>query len=285
MRHTTHPKGDWLLLRSWFERNNHNILERAGGVSTLIEIEPRAVSLKPPPSVYLMGPVFMDELRRVCSSITVSVTPSDPRYDGHTRRAKRDRESKPTAALGNAVATPPGGAPDGDLCVRASLAAFKTVSRYGLPWWAVREDLMADGCTAILEAHAKYRPLAITVAHRAMVDSLRMEAIRQRDREWSLGEDPEPDGILDGERSWNVHGSGEPQVARRYSTKEPGAAGRDAALWELIKALPPRQHTAFQLRLEGCTDEEIALRMGATPKAVEGLLARARTSMLEILNP
>jgi RNA polymerase sigma factor (sigma-70 family) len=251
----------------------------------LLEIEPRAVSLKPPPTVFLRGEVFMDYLQRICSSITVSVAPSDPRYDGHTRRARRDREWKSAAALGTALATPPGGAPDGDLCVRASRAAFKRVSRSGLPWWAVREDLLSDGCTAILEAHTKDEPLAITVAHRAMVDSLRREALRQLDREWSSGEDPEPDGILDGERSWNVHGSGEPQVARRYGTKKPGVAGRDTALWELMKALPPRQYTAIGLRLEGCSDEEIAQRMGATPKAVEGLLARARNSMLEILNP
>jgi len=148
--------------------------------------------------------------------------------------------------------------PDGDLCGRASIAAFKTVSRFNLPWWAEREDLVNLGCVAILEAGATDEPLAIAIAHRAMVSYLRAQERRQRDREGPV------DDVRDGER---------------YDPKAPAGAGRDSGLWEAVKALPLRQHTATRLYLEGCGYEEIAQRMDTTPKSVERLLARARSSL------
>jgi len=238
--------------------------------------------LKPSPDVYLGNPsraVFLEAIRRTSLSVTVSIAPYLLRHEFYFKWAKRNRNWKKPWFSETPSAENPEPGPDGDLCSRASLAALKTVS---LPWWAERGDLINEGCCAILQSRAKDEALARTVAYRAMVDYLRRGEVRQRDREWSSGEDEEPDGILDGERSYNVRQSGEPRVARRYNPKQPGVAGRDAALWEAIKALPVRQRTAIQLQVSaGCSNEEIAQRMVTSTKSVEGLLARARKSIKE----
>jgi RNA polymerase sigma factor (sigma-70 family) len=112
---------------------------------------------------------------------------------------------------------------------------------------------MSEGRAAILESGAKDEPLAIAVAHRRMVDYLRKESRRQRDRDWPAVQDTEPDGT-------------------------------NAALWEAMKALPARQYTAIHLQgWMGCSCEEIAERMGITPRSVEGLLSRARKFIKEFL--
>jgi RNA polymerase sigma factor (sigma-70 family) len=253
-------------------------------VHSLITIESRAVSLKPKPDVYLGWPErsdFLEALRHVSLQATVLVTPSDPRHSAYIRRARYNRTSGSSVSASNppaAKAPNPGTILDGDFYTRASLAAFKIVSRHNLPWWAEQEDLVGLGCIAILESGAKDEPLARTVAHRAMVSYLKNQEVRQRDREWrpgsSLGDgtpsELDTDGIFDAD-------------GERYNPREPGGAGRDAALWELIKALPVRQHTAVRLRLEGYSTEEVAQQMVATPKAVERLLARARESMRKTL--
>ena len=236
----------------------------------LTALESRAISLKPGPDVYIERPDkrfgFLEAIRRTCASVTVQASPFDPRHAAYVRRAQQNRsgcigsaqKDAPSAATGHGSAKKP----DGDLCGRASLAAFKTVSRFNLPWWAEREDLVNLGCVAILEAGATDEPLAIAIAHRAMVSYLRAQERRQRDREWPA------DDVLDSER---------------YDSKAPAGSGRDSDLWEALKALPPRQHTATRLYLEGCGYEEIAQRMDTTPKSVERLLAHARTSMKEFL--
>ena len=252
----------------------------------MLNIKPRAWSLKPNPG-RARCPADMEALRVTISSITVSVAPADPRYLAYRRRAMKNREGNREAVplrVQHAKTSEGGNGIDGDLCTQASIAALRWVSRKRLPWWATRDDLVGIGCLAILEAGARDRPLAVKVARCAMVDFLRKETVRQRDREWA-GEDQEPDGLLDGERSYTVRQPEEPRVARRYNLKQPASAGRDASLWESLKALPPRQQTAMRLHLDGCSYAEIAQRTDTTPRAVEGLLGRALGAMKEILDP
>lgn len=259
----------------------------------MLAIEHRAVSLKPGPDVYLGSPArpqFLQDLLRTRSDVIIQASPLHPRHAGYLRRAEcsrvrnRDRRIAEVSEATQAPARKESRI-NGDLCARASLSAFRTVSRSNLPWWAEQCDLVSEGCAAIIEAGAKDEALAVTVAHRAMVDYLRKLSVRQHERVWASGQDSEPDGLLDGERSYDVAPVGERRlIARRHTAKEPGLAGRNAALLDAIKALPKRQYQAIVLcNWAGCGCEEIAQQMGTTPKAVEGLLARARENLKEII--
>lgn len=61
---------------------------------------------------------------------------------------------------------------------------------------------------------------------------------------------------------------------------------RDARVNEAVMQLPARQRAAIALFYgEGATMKEIAEALETTPKAVEGLLARARADLAERLEP
>ncbi|MFW5418800.1 RNA polymerase sigma factor [Nocardiopsis sp. CNT-189] len=73
---------------------------------------------------------------------------------------------------------------------------------------------------------------------------------------------------------------------------DPGPAGRAAAaglreaLEVALAGLPPPQRTCWLLReMEGLGYEEIADIVGATPTAVRGRIHRARTRLVEALEP
>ncbi len=60
---------------------------------------------------------------------------------------------------------------------------------------------------------------------------------------------------------------------------------RDEAVRKALNTLPPNQRMAVVLRYyEGLTGREIAAAMEVSPKAVERLLARARTALAVLLN-
>lgn len=148
-----------------------------------------------------------------------------------------------------------------DLVLANQRAAWSLAVRF-LRDPAEAEDIVQEAFLRILQAAPRYRPTArfrtylFQVLTRLCIDAT--------------------------EKKGPVYTDALPDVADPSPTPAEGAVARDeaAAIQRAIEALPPNQRMALILQhYEGLRYAEIAEAMGTSPKAVEGLLARARTTL------
>ena len=156
---------------------------------------------------------------------------------------------------------------------RGDLLAFEQiVLRHQTEAWSVATRLLGDATEAedvaqeaflrILEASPRYRPTASfrTYLYRIVTNLCLDRAEKKR----PVYLDCLPDAA-----------SNDPSPADALASKERHEAVRDA-----LETIPPRQRAAIVLRhFEGLSLQEIASIMNITPKAVERLLARARSAL------
>jgi RNA polymerase sigma factor (sigma-70 family) len=161
-------------------------------------------------------------------------------------------------------------------CVPIVASVVKRLKAKGLSWWADAEDLKSIGLLAVLEARPTDGALIRQVAHAAMVDAIRKEAVRQRGRvdvesEQDDGENYAADG-------WDAR-----LVDRKHYRLED--VDRLAPVWEAMKALPPRWYRVMILRFwEGLTNEEVAQECGTSVKAVNHVVTRALAELRAALS-
>lgn len=153
------------------------------------------------------------------------------------------------------------------LVERHQAAAWRTAYRL-VSDRHVAEELAQEAFLRVFEARQRYRPTAAfrTYLTRIVV-RLCLDYLRKR----------RP--IPSGEGAWLV----DPHALPANQIE---AAERAAAVERAISELPPKQRAAVVLRYyEGLSGREAAEAMGTTVKAVERLLARARTALLQRLDP
>ncbi len=155
---------------------------------------------------------------------------------------------------------------------RGEWAAFDTLTRrHQATAWRIAcrflgdraeaEDISQQAFLKILEASPRYEPTArfTTYLHQVVT---RLCIDRSR-KDW-----PDPLGEFDGEAA-------QPTPMETRIVHE-----RDEAVRRGLDSLPPAQRLALILRThEGLDYRGIALALGVTEKAVERLLARARSTM------
>ena len=160
---------------------------------------------------------------------------------------------------------------------RGELAAFeRLVRRHQATAWrmalrllgnaADAEDVAQDALLRLLDAAPRYRPEArFTTYLYRIVSRLCLDRLRRR---------PPPAELPEA-----VEASPTPPEAALYRE-------RDQAVAAALAALPPRQRLVIVLRyFEGLAGAEIAEIAGTSPKAVERLLARGRTTLEVSLRP
>lgn len=75
-----------------------------------------------------------------------------------------------------------------------------------------------------------------------------------------------------------------PGLPERPDPVEPVSDARDSALWEALRALPPRQRAVMVLRYyEDLTEVQIAAVLGCSPGAVKTHASRAAARLRELL--
>lgn len=160
---------------------------------------------------------------------------------------------------------------------RGDLSAFEqVVLRHQREAWnaayrflgdaAEAEDVAQEAFLKILEAAPRYRPTASfrTYLYRVVTNL----CIDRAERKRPLLPGSLPDLV-----------SHAPSPADAFAAQE-----RQEAIRAALDTIPPRQKAAIVLRhFEDLPIQEIALIMDITPKAVERLLARARSAMEERL--
>jgi RNA polymerase sigma-70 factor (ECF subfamily) len=150
------------------------------------------------------------------------------------------------------------------LVVRHQESAWRTAYRM-LGCHQAAEDVAQEAFLRIFEAAGRYRPTAAfrTYFYRIVV-RLCLDHLRK-------GRPVPTDNLLPTD-DW-------PSPEQQASDAEQAQAVRDA-----IGGLTPKQRTAVVLRYyEGLSGREIAGAMESSPKAVERLLGRARTTLERLL--
>ena len=156
---------------------------------------------------------------------------------------------------------------------RGDLPAFEqVVLRHQKEAWSVAlrflgdateaEDVAQEAFLRILEASPRYRPTASfrTYLYRVVTNLCLDRARKKR----PLYLERLPDAASSG-----------PTPADAFAAQE-----RHEAVRVALETIPPRQRAAIVLRhFEGLSIQEIASILEATPKAVERLLARARSAL------
>lgn len=166
----------------------------------------------------------------------------------------------------------------GEVCdyVPIMASVVKRLKAKGLPWWADAEDLKSIGLLAVLEARPTDGALIRQVAHAAMVDAIRKEAVRQRGR--VAVESDQDDGENYAADGWDAR-----LVDRKHY--RPEDVDRLAPVWEAMKALPPRSYRVMVLRFwEGLTNEEVALECGASIDAVKCVVRRTLAELRAVIS-
>ncbi len=153
-----------------------------------------------------------------------------------------------------------------ELVWRYQALAWKTAHRF-LGDSMESEDIVQAAFLKILEAAPRYRATATfrTYFYRTLtrlcIDRTRKkQPTRLQDAPEAVDPSPDPSDVLvERERGAEVHAA--------------------------LSALPPNQKAAMILRhYEGLSYAEIAPILGVSPKAVEGLISRARTSLQALLS-
>jgi RNA polymerase sigma factor (sigma-70 family) len=149
-------------------------------------------------------------------------------------------------------------------------SVVRSLKAKGLPWWADAEDLVSIGVLALLEHPTPDGALARTVAHHAIVNALRMEAVRQRDRE-----DDAP--VTDGD--------GEEGTSLIDSIDWPSEIEPDTEiLWKLAAMLGPHVYELLVLRFQfGYTNAEIAEMKEMSPGYARNVFSLAVRTIREML--
>ncbi len=156
-------------------------------------------------------------------------------------------------------------------------AAFhELVQRHHRPAWAVAlrfaghpddaEDLVQEAFLAVFQKAGSYRPQGRFRSYLLCILANRAISGRRRQRPLLVESPPEPAGGPEGESSL-------------------AQAQAHARIAALLSALPDRQRMAIVLRYyEDLSHAEIARTLSISPKAVERLLHRARTTLRQRLD-
>ena len=146
--------------------------------------------------------------------------------------------------------------------------AIGTLRRRGVCQWIEREELIAEGCLALIQAQVTDEALGVVVARRAMITAVRRNEVRQRGRETvpAVRDDEAP--------------AGDPWDVLMYSGARMAPIGRDVELWEFIRALPARQYQAVMLTFwGGLTLSQAAGEMGISFGRVFQILNDAKKNI------
>jgi RNA polymerase sigma factor (sigma-70 family) len=154
--------------------------------------------------------------------------------------------------------------------------AIGTLQRRGVCEWVEREELIAEGCLALSAAVPDTEALAVTIARRAMIDTIRRTERRERGRvEVRASCSDCADEASDGDR-WDatVHGKQGLQPVNTHPD-----------LWEAMKALPAREYQAVTLFYwGGKTQAQIADAMGVDQATVSRTMASANKFLYSCIN-
>jgi RNA polymerase sigma factor (sigma-70 family) len=158
--------------------------------------------------------------------------------------------------------------------------AIGTLQRRGVCEFIERDELIAEGCLALSMAKpeaidgittAGAEALAVTIARRAMIDSIRKNEVRERGRvEVRASNGADSDEVSDGDE-WDstVYGKQNLQPINTHPD-----------LWEAMKALPARQYQAVTLVYwGGKTLAEIGMEMGVSLQRVGQIIQTAKRNL------
>ena len=152
------------------------------------------------------------------------------------------------------------------IVLRHQKSAWYTAYRF-LGDRVTAEDIAQEAFLRILDAAERYRPTAKFRTYLyGVVTHLCLDCARKR----------QPTYVDD----LSAVSGPSPSPLDAAASRE-----RGEAIWKALDALPPRQRMAVVLRYyEGLSGREIAAAMEVSPKAVERLLARARTTLAVLLH-
>jgi len=238
-----------------------------------------APSIGPAPDAFLDRPYrksFFSAVLQLSAEVGICIAPFHPRHRTCVQRAQvnaeRIQRQRPKPESHGAWSEPPQLA-----CKYAEhpdvITAKHALASIGGQWNPNREDLIQDGCIALAGKSADAEALRFTIAKHAIIDAMRKERLRERDRiydsAYAVPGDREPNGT---------------EEEREKRRARPGTAGRDAGLWDAVNALPFKQRTAWNLKHDlGYTDEEIAASMGTSPAYAAQLVGKAKKGLKRLL--
>jgi len=136
----------------------------------------------------------------------------------------------------------------------------------GLPWWAQADDLRSVGLLALVEHPAQNGALAHVTARNAIIDAIKAESIRQRDRVDDVTEEGE-------------------------SLTESAERSMDEGLdlervFVLASFLRADWYRVIVMRFcFGMKSAEVAERLGVTEHSVEVVVSKSRAALKARLNP
>jgi RNA polymerase sigma factor (sigma-70 family) len=151
--------------------------------------------------------------------------------------------------------------------------AIGTLRRRGVCEWVERDELVAEGCLALCKSRPDAEALAVIIARRAMIDTIRKSERRNRGRV-EVRDDrvdvENVDEVSEGDR-WD---------ATIYGKQNLRPVNTHPDIWEAMKALPEREYRAVTLSFwGGKTLLEIADELGVSFQRVAQIIEAAKKNM------